>query len=167
MYLDWQLTYGSKSYLQPITPPVCVNRCVCRHVRGLSAIQSFTACVKEKNSFDPLPHMVKHSPPDSASFQTAARGEKTEGGGASESPCCEKKKCGTALTSPLSLTCPQELPWMFFFYFFSFISTCADIRFLSSYPLCVLFFTLILWLNPSVSLSISTLLQQWEILQNP
>lgn len=167
MYLDWQLTYGSKSYLQPITPPVCVNRCVCRHVRGLSAIQSFTACVKEKNSFGPLPHMVKHSPPDSASFQTAARGEKTEGGGASESPCCEKKKCGTALTSPLSLTCPQELPWMFFFYFFSFISTCADIRFLSSYPLCVLFFTLILWLNPSVSLSISTLLQQWEILQNP
>lgn len=167
MYLDWQLTYGSKSYLQPITPPVCVNRCVCRHVRGLSAIQSFTACVKEKNSFDPLPHMVKHSPPDSASFQTAARGEKTEGGGASESPCCEKKKCGTALTSPLSLTCPQELPWMFFFKFFSFISTCADIRFLSSYPLCVLFFTLILWLNPSVSLSISTLLQQWEILQNP
>lgn len=167
MYLDWQLTYGSKSYLQPITPPVCVNRCVCRHVRGLSAIQSFTACVKEKNSFDPLPHMVKHSPPDSASFQTAARGEKTEGGGASESPCCEKKKCGTALTSPLSLTCPQELPWMFFLKFFSFISTCADIRFLSSYPLCVLFFTLILWLNPSVSLSISTLLQQWEILQNP
>lgn len=167
MYLDWQLTYGSKSYLQPITPPVCVNRCVCRHVRGLSAIQSFTACVKEKNSFDPLPHMVKHSPPDSASFQTAARGEKTEGGGASESPCCEKKKCGTALTSPLSLTCPQELPWMFFFNFFSFISTCADIRFLSSYPLCVRFFTLILWLNPSVSLSISTLLQQWEILQNP
>lgn len=167
MYLDWQLTYGSKSYLQPITPPVCVNRCVCRHVRGLSAIQSFTACVKEKNSFDPLPHMVKHSPPDSASFQTAARGEKTEGGGASESPCCEKKKCGTALTSPLSLTCPQELPWMFFLNFFSFISTCADIRFLSSYPLCVLFLTLILWLNPSVSLSISTLLQQWEILQNP
>lgn len=121
----------------------------------------------EKNSFDPLPHMVKHSPPDSASFQTAARGEKTEGGGASESPCCEKKKCGTALTSPLSLTCPQELPWMFFFFFFFFYINCADIRFLSSYPLCVLFFTLILWLNPSVSLSISTLLQQWEILQNP
>lgn len=142
MYLDWQLTYGSKSYLQPITPPVCVNRCVCRHVRGLSAIQSFTACVKEKNSFDPLPHMVKHSPPDSASFQTAARGEKTEGGGASESPCCEKKKCGTALTSPLSLTCPQELPWMFFLKnFFFYINLC---RYSFSFLLptvCAFFYT--------------------------
>lgn len=119
----------------------------------------------EKNSFDPLPHMVKHSPPDSASFQTAARGEKTEGGGASESPCCEKEKCGTALTSPLSLTCPQELPWMFFFYFF-YINLC---RYSFSFllPTVCAFFTLILWLNPSVSLSISTLLQQWEILQNP
>lgn len=140
MYLDWQLTYGSKSYLQPITPPVCVNRCVCRHVRGLSAIQSFTACVKEKNSFDPLPHMVKHSPPDSASFQTAARGEKTEGGGASESPCCEKKKCGTALTSPLSLTCPQELPWMFFF--LNFFLLYQPVQIFVFFPLthCVCFF---------------------------
>lgn len=122
----------------------------------------------EKNSFDPLPHMVKHSPPDSASFQTAARGEKTEGGGASESPCCEIKKCGTALTSPLSLTCPQELPWMFFFFLnFFYINLC---RYSFSFLLptvCAFFFTLILWLNPSVSLSISTLLQQWEILQNP
>lgn len=140
MYLDWQLTYGSKSYLQPITPPVCVNRCVCRHVRGLSAIQSFTACVKEKNSFDPLPHMVKHSPPDSASFQTAARGEKTEGGGASESPCCEKKKCGTALTSPLSLTCPQELPWMFFFFFFFLLYQPVQIFVFFPLTHCVCFF---------------------------
>lgn len=31
MCLDWRLTHGTKSYLQPITPPthVNVNRCVC------------------------------------------------------------------------------------------------------------------------------------------
>lgn len=142
MYLDWQLTYGSKSYLQPITPPVCVNRCVCRHVRGLSAIQSFTACVKEKNSFDPLPHMVKHSPPDSASFQTAARGEKTEGGGTSESPCCEKKKVWNCPHLPTLSYLPSRAPMdVFFKFFFFYINLC---RYSFSFLLptvCAFFYT--------------------------
>lgn len=117
----------------------------------------------EKNSFDPLPHMVKHSPPDSASFQTAARGEKTEGGGASESPCCEKEVWNCPHLPTLSYL-PSRAP-MDVFYFF-YINLC---RYSFSFllPTVCAFFTLILWLNPSVSLSISTLLQQWEILQNP
>lgn len=139
MYLDWQLTYGSKSYLQPITPPVCVNRCVCRHVRRLSAIQSFTACVKEKNSFGPLPHMVKHSPPDSASFQTAARGEKTEGGGASESPCCEKKS--VELPSPPHSLLPA-LKSSHGYFFLIFFLLYQPVQIFVFFPLthCVCFF---------------------------
>lgn len=140
MYLDWQLTYGSKSYLQPITPPVCVNRCVCRHVRGLSAIQSFTACVKEKNSFDPLPHMVKHSPPDSASFQTAARGEKTEGGGASESPCCEKKKVWNCPHLPTLSYLPSRAPMDVFFLIFFLLYQPVQIFVFFPLTHCVCFF---------------------------
>lgn len=123
----------------------------------------------EKNCFDPLPHMVKHSPPDSASFQTAARGEKTEGGGATESPCCEKKLLNCPHLPTLSYL-PSRAPMDGFFNSsFSFLLY-QPVQIFAFFPLphCVrFFFTLILWLNPSVSLSISTLLQQWEILQNP
>lgn len=171
MCLDWQLECSGKSYLRTVTPHVCV--CVDMYT-GLSASQSFTACVKARSPekcFDPLPHMVKHSPPDSASFHAEAWGKKAE----RRRPSCGKR--GVELVSHACPHLPQAsvqesffflLPGFFFHvdlrgHLLSFLTSSLSL----SVSLSTEFFSVVLWLNLSPSLSISTLLQQWEILQNP